>query len=190
MHREAEAIKAAVFALMASIALCTAHAADPSQLAPPVNHESGHIKSVVSAADQGFRYTAYLVDWRNSRIVVSDRSAVHRQPGDTLDFIVYRRQTSQGNILRFDCESAEPGADEDDDSSSAAITLGTAKIEEVLNIESDGYRFRGYFVSWHDQRVFVPDPGASALKAVGDTLNFRVLRTSQGTNKVLSFSSP
>lgn len=172
------------------LAVSAAHAAETSALAPPVNHESGHIESMLTATDQGYRYTAYVVQWRDARIVVTDRTLVPRQAGDSLDFVVHRQSTGR-NILRFDSGATENDneVDEDGESSTAAITLGTSKIDEVVSVDSDGYRFAGYFVNWHEQRVFIPDPLSQPLKSIGDTVNFRVLHTSLGGNKVLSFSS-
>jgi hypothetical protein len=66
--------------------------------------------------------------------------------------------------------------------------LGTARIEETVSAESDGYRFVGYFVTWHDKRVFVVDPQSAATRAVGETLNFRVWRSGFGATQRLSFS--
>ena len=40
----------------------------------------------------------------------------------------------------------------------------------TVSAESDGYRFVGYFVTWHNQRVFVVDPD-ELDRATGETIN-------------------
>jgi hypothetical protein len=89
--------------------------------------------------------------------------------------------------LRFETSSAasnEDVADPESANSSASITQGTARIEDTISADSDGYRFVGYFVTWHDKRIFVVDSQSAPVRAVGETINFRVFRTGQR----LSFS--
>jgi hypothetical protein len=162
-----------------------------SPLAPPINHETGRIEEVITAADDGYRFRANVLMWRSMRIVVAGASDESRAPGDNLDVIVYRSDVNGYKVLRF--ESSLPAANEnvvdaDAAASTASITLGTARIEESLSAESDGYRFVGYFVAWHNQRVFVVDPKAAPARAPGETINFRVLRSGTGASQRLSFS--
>jgi len=125
------------------------------------------------------------------RIVVAGAPDEPHAPGNNLDVVVYRSDANSRKVLRFDSSPAAPNddvADEDSTPSSASITLGTARIEDTVSAESDGYRFVGYFVTWHNQRVFVVDPQSAPARATGETINFRVLRTGRGANPRLSFS--
>jgi hypothetical protein len=160
-------------------------------LAPPVNHEAGRIEEVLTASDDGYRFRGYVLAWRSQRVVVAGAPERSYLPGDNLDVVVYRSESNGIKVLRF--ESSSPASNEDvqdgeSTSSSASITLGTARIEDTVSADSDGYRFVGYFVTWHDKRVFVVDPQSSSSRAIGDTINFRVLRTGLGANQRLSFS--
>ena len=129
--------------------------------------------------------------WRATRIVVSGDPDEPYGPGDDLDLVVYRTEMNGQKVLRFVAGSStsnENVAEVESANSSASVTLGTARIEETVSAESDGYRFVGYLVTWHDKRVFVVDPQAAPNRAIGDTINFRVLRSGLGTGRRLSFS--
>jgi hypothetical protein len=162
-----------------------------SSLAPPVNHETGRIEAVLAAADEGYRFRAYVLTWRSTRIVVASAPEESHATGDYLNVVVYRSEVNGHKVLRFETSPSpenENAADADSGASSASVTLGTARIEEAISAESDGYRFVGYFVSWHDKRIFVVDPQSAPTRATGETINFRVLRTGAGASQRLSFS--
>jgi hypothetical protein len=159
--------------------------------APSVSHEAGRIEEVITAADSGYRSRQYVLTWRSMRIVVAGAPDEPHAPGGNLNVVVYRSDATGRKVLRFDSSPAvsnDDVADEDSTPSSASITLGTARIEDTVSAESDGYRFVGYFVTWHNQRVFVVDPQSAPDRATGETINFRVLRTGLGANPRLSFS--
>jgi hypothetical protein len=154
--------------------------ADASALSPPINHESGTIDEVLTAEDGGYRMRAYVVTWRGSRVLVLGSPADPRQSGATVDFTVYRSNLNGKRGLRF--EVSQPGDDAtvaQDESRNAevSITAGTAKVEDVLAVDNDGYSFVAYLVSWHDKRVAVVDPFLHTPKAVGEQIDFRVFRT-------------
>jgi hypothetical protein len=160
-------------------------------LSPPVNHENGRVKEVITATDDGFRFRAYVLTWREMRIVVSGGPDESSGVGDNLDIMVYRTDANGHKVLRF--ETGSLAANENDPtgestSSSASMTLGRAQIEDSVSAESEGYRFVGYFVTWHGKRVFVVDPQAGPGRGVGDSIDFRVLRTGLGDMQRLSFS--
>ena len=168
-----------------------ANAQEPAALSPPMNHEVGRIEAVITAVDNGYRYRGYVLAWRSMRIVVAGQLDDAHSQGGNLDIVVYRTDVDGHKVLRFATPSSLSNDDEVDresTDSTAAITQGTAPIEETVSAESDGYRFVGYFVSWHNQRVFVVDPRAAAARATGETINFRVLRTGLEPGKRLSFS--
>jgi hypothetical protein len=182
-------IGVAVVSMSAVLSLANAQAPDRSALSSPVNHEVGRIEEVVSAADDGYRYTGYVLTWRSMRIVVAAPPGESRVSDDNLDIVVYRTEINGHRVLRFESNSASSNvADPESANSSASITLGTARIEDTISADSDGYRFVGYFVTWHDKRIFVVDPQAAPSRAIGETINFRVLRTGLGSSRRLSFS--
>ena len=160
-------------------------------LAPPINHEVGRVEEVITAADEGYRFRAYVLTWRSTRIVVAGDPDQSYATGDNLDLVVYRSDENGRKILRFATNtsaSSENAVDHESTGSSASITMGTVRVEDIVSAESDGYRFEGYFVNWHDKRVFVVDPQSAPAHAAGETINFRVLRTGLGATQRLSFS--
>jgi hypothetical protein len=166
-------------------------AQDGPTLSPPVNHEVGRIEALITAVDNGYRYRGYVLAWRSTRIVVAGPLDDSHTQGGNLDIVVYRANVDGHKVLRFVAATSLANDDEVDHGSagsSAAITQGTAPIDETISAESDGYRFVGYFVSWHNQRVFVVDPRSVPALAPGETINFRVLRTGVEGNQRLSFS--
>ena len=168
-----------------------AQSPDRPALSPPVNQEVGRIEDVITAADDGYRLRSYVLTWRSMRIVVGGSPEESHVPGENLDIVVYRSEVNGHRALRFDANSpvsSEYVADHESANSSALITLGKAPVEDTISADSDGYRFVGYFVTWHDKRVFVVDPQSGPARSIGETINFRVLRTGLGANKRLSFS--
>jgi hypothetical protein len=160
-------------------------------LSPPINHESGTIDEVLTAEDGGYRMRGYVVNWRSARIFVSGAPAEPRQPGASLDLTVYRSGINGQRSLRFAVTQLGDDASVAQDegrNSQVSITSGTAKVEDVLTAESDGYRFIAYLVSWHDHRVAVVDPLLHTPHAVGDQIDFRVFHTGANENRQLSFS--
>ncbi|HXP65868.1 MAG TPA: hypothetical protein VN815_10365 [Steroidobacteraceae bacterium] len=128
--------------------------------------------------------------WRSMRVVVAGSPDDSHAKGSNLDVVVYRSDVDGHKVLRFVPNSSLPDEEEveRDSGSSAEIIQATAPIEETVFAESDGYRFVGYFVTWHHQRVFVVDPRSAVQRGIGETINFRVLRTGRGTDQRLSFS--
>jgi hypothetical protein len=162
-----------------------------SALSPPINHESGTIDEVLTADDGGYRMRGYVVNWRSARVFVSGAPAEPRQPGGSLDLTVYRSSANGQRRLRFAIAQGGDDASVAEDegrNAQVSITSGTAKIEEVLSAESDGYRFRAYLVNWHDRRVAVVDPLLHAAHAVGDKIDFHVFHTGADENRQLSFA--
>ena len=164
---------------------------EPSPLAPPINHESGTIDEVLTAEDGGYRMRGYVVNWRSARVFVSGAPAEPRQPGASLDLTVYRSSVNGQHSLRFAITQLGDDASVAEDegrNSQVSITSGTAKVEDVLQADSDGYRFLAYLVSWHDRRVAVVDPLLHGTHAVGDQIDFRVFHTGASENRQLSFA--
>lgn len=168
-----------------------AQATENSTLSPAVNHEVGRIQKVITATDAGYRYRGYVLTWRSMRIVVAADPQEARMPGDNLEVVVNRSAVNGHRVLRFAVKSTvsdENVVDRESANSSASVTLGTARIEDSISADSDGYRFTGYFVTWHEQRIFVVDPQSAPARTTGEIINFRVVRTGLGANQRLSFS--
>jgi hypothetical protein len=168
-----------------------AHPAEASALSPPINHESGTISEVLTADDGGYRMRGYVVAWRGSRVFVLGSAADPRPSGAPVDFTVYRSNLNGKRGLRF--QVAQPGDDatvaqDESRNSQVSITSGTAKVEDVLAADNDGYSFVAYLVSWHDKRIAVVDPLLHTPKAVGDQIDFRVFHTGASDNQQLSFA--
>jgi hypothetical protein len=193
MRWESVALIGAAVMSMSSLLPMGAEAQSPDRpaLSPPVNHEVGRVEEVLTAADDGYRLRVYVLTWRSMRVVVAGSLEESHVPGDNLDVVVYRSEINGHKALRFESNSTssnENVAADESSNSSALITQGTGRIEDSISADSDGYRFVGYFVTWHDKRVFVVDPQSAPTRTPGETINFRVLRSGIGANKRLSFS--
>ena len=165
--------------------------AEPSVLSPPINHENGVIEEVLTADDGGYRMRGYVVNWRGSRVFVSGAPAEPRQAGANLDFTVYRTSVNGQRSLRFAIAQIGDDASVAQDegrNAQVSITSGTAKVEDVLTADNDGYRFVAYLVNWHDKRVVVVDPLLHAARSAGDQIDFRVFHTGASENRQLSFA--
>jgi hypothetical protein len=169
----------------------TIQSGEPSTLSPTINHESGTIDEVLTAEDGGYRMQGYVVNWRSSRVFVSGAPAEPRQPGASLDLTVYRTGVNGQGSLRFAVTQVGDDASVAQDegrNAQVTITSGTAKVEDVLKADSDGYHFIAYLVSWHDRHVAVVDPFLHTPHAVGDQIDFRVYHTGANENRQLSFA--
>jgi hypothetical protein len=169
----------------------TVQSGESPALAPPINHESGTVDEVLTADDGGYRMRGYVVNWRSARVFVSGAPAEPRQPGASLDLTVYRSSVNGQRSLRFAITQLGDDssvAQDEGRNSQVSITSGTAKVEDVLRADSDGYHFVAYLVSWHDRRVAVVDPLLHSTHAVGDQIDFRVFHTGASENRQLSFS--
>ncbi len=166
-------------------------AADAAALAPPINHESGTIDEVLTADDGGYRMRGYIVTWRGSRVFVAGSAATPLQSGASVDFTVYRSSINGQRGLRF--LATQTGGDanvaqDESQNSQVSITTGTAKVEDVLAADNDGYSFVAYLVNWHEKRVAVVDPMLHTPKAVGDQIDFHVFHTGTEDGRQLSFA--
>jgi hypothetical protein len=166
-------------------------APEPPALAPPVNHESGTIREVLTVQYAGYRQIGYVVQWRDAQVFVTGASIEPHRVGDNLDFTVYRIVTAGRKMLRFAANQSqsETSSERDEsESSHASITSGSAPVENSLFAESEGYRFAAYQVMWHGMRVVVVDPLQNAVYKVGDRINFGVLRSGAGDERLLAFA--
>jgi hypothetical protein len=71
----------------------------------------------------------------------------------------------------------------------SSFTTERAKIEQVLQVESDGHRFVAYVVTWGSAHVVVSDPLAKSHHREGDEIQFMAQRIElPGTAKTLNFT--
>jgi len=147
---------------------------------------------VIASVDDGYRFRAYVVNWRGSRVVVSDPLAeTHHNAGDTIGFMVFRSDLG-GKRLGFMTTGPRDdrlsGTQKGTENSSAGSGTSTEKavVDEVLSAEDNGFNFTAYMVKWRGTRVAISEVESSHL-VVGDTVNFLALRFAGSGNRVLDF---
>jgi hypothetical protein len=71
----------------------------------------------------------------------------------------------------------------------SSYTSERAKVEQVLQTETDGHRFVAYVVTWNTAHVVVSDPLARSRHRQGDEIQFIAQRIElPGGTKNLSFT--
>ncbi len=71
----------------------------------------------------------------------------------------------------------------------SSFTTERAKVEQVLQVESDGHRFVAYVVTWGSAHVVVSDPLAKSHHREGDEIRFMAQRIDlPGSAKTLNFT--
>lgn len=174
--------------VMTFLAMPSAENPTQARAAPTKSEHTGVIEELLTTNVDGFGYSAYIVNSLGGRIVVEDLpgAAPHRV-GDQLSFVSQRIESPNSSgpgILRF-----EPSAPEVDkqEGVNLSMTQETATVEEVLRLQSDGYRYVAYIVKWHGARVAVSDALSNTSHAVGDRINFPASRASSSSGRQLSF---
>lgn len=152
------------------------------------SEHTGVIEEVLRTNDDGFGYSAYILNALGGRIVVEDLpAAVPHRVGDQLSFVSQRIESPNSlgpGILRF--EASAPEADKQE-GVNLSMTQETATVEEALSLQSDGYRYVAYIVKWHGARVAVSDAFSNTSYAVGDRINFPASRATSSSGRQLSF---
>jgi hypothetical protein len=71
----------------------------------------------------------------------------------------------------------------------SSFTVERAKVEQVLQTESDGYRFVAFVVSWRAVQIVVSDPLAKSHHREDDEIRFMAQRIElPGGSRSLSFT--
>jgi hypothetical protein len=152
------------------------------------SEHTGVIEEVLRTNDDGFGYSAYVLNALGTRIVVDDvPGAIPHRVGDQISFVSQRIDSPNlpgPGILRF--EPSAPEADKQE-GVNLSLTQETATVEEALSVQSDGYRYVAYIVKWHGARVAVSDAFSSTNYAVGDRINFPASRATSSSGRQLSF---
>lgn len=160
-------------------------------LARSISPETGIVDEVLTAEADGYLYHAYVVQWRGSRIVVSDQeAATHYQVGDGVTFLSQRVAMpgkAGGGVLSFAWSNTSDGSPTPPLARHLSITKDTATIEEVLTNQVASYWFVAYLVRWHGARVAISDMFASTHYAAGDRIAFSVSRSESSGQQQLGF---
>jgi hypothetical protein len=158
------------------------------QTQPTKTEHTGVIEEVLKMTDDGFGYTAYILNALGARIVVDDvPGALPHRLGDQISFLSQRidnPDSSRPGMLRFEPIALEADKQEDVNLSQ---TQETATVDEVLSMQTDGYRYVAYIVKWHGARVAVSDVLSNTSYAVGDRINFPASRAASPEGRQLSF---
>jgi hypothetical protein len=70
----------------------------------------------------------------------------------------------------------------------SSYTSERARVEQVLQAETNGFRFIAYVVTWNASRVVVSDPLSKSHHREGDEIAFVAQRIAVGQSKTLSFT--
>lgn len=160
-------------------------------LARSTSPETGIVDEVLTTEAEGYLYRAYVVQWRGSRIVVSDQEAVtHYQVGDGVTFLSQRWALpgkTGGGVLSFAWSNTSDSSATPPFAGHLSTTNDTAAIEEVLTNQIESDRFVAYIVRWHGARVAISDVFASTHYAAGDCIVFPVSRSESSGQQQLGF---
>jgi hypothetical protein len=161
-----------------------------SGLTRSTSPETGIVDEVLTTEADGHLYRAYVVQWRGSRIVLSDEEAVTRyQVGDGVTFLSQRSLLpgKADGVLSFAWSDTSDGSATAPFAGHISTTNEMATVEEVLTNQVESFRFVAYIVKWHGARVAVSDMFASTHYAAGDRLVFPVSRSESSGQQRLSF---
>jgi hypothetical protein len=151
------------------------------------------IEEVLSAEEEGYRFTAYLVKWHDAQIGISDvLSRSHAAVGDPIGFLAIHTTVAGEHLLAFNSAdqppaAVSPGAQK---YSAPPASPETGLVDEVLAAESNGYPYRAYVIQWHGSRIVIADEGAATQYKAGDNVTFRAQRMPNpltGPGGILSF---
>jgi hypothetical protein len=140
--------------------------------------QTAGIEEVLSAEEDGYRFTAYLVRWHDTQIGISDvLSRSHAAVGDSISFLAARTGVAGAHLLSFiSVEQPATNGAASAQKPLAQPTLETGLVDEVLAAQSNGYRYRAYVVQWHGSRIVVTDEEAATQYRAGDSVTFLAQR--------------
>jgi hypothetical protein len=156
------------------------------------SRETGVIDQALFTDADDYRYRAYVVNWRGSKVIIHDpTAATDYRPGDGVSFWVshcdgappYSHKHQQ---FMFD-RSVETTALNQPSDVQTSSAMETAPIQAVLASDVDGYLSVAYLVNWHNTPVAINDFFATTHFAAGDRITFDVVRTTTPNMKDLSF---
>jgi hypothetical protein len=154
--------------------------------------ETGVVDQVLYTNASGYEYRAYVIEWRDSHVVIDDpAAATNYQPGDSVSFWASRLalpSPDNHKDLQFTFDRpAQTTAVSQRSDFKASIARESAPVQAVLATELDGYRAVAYLVNWHNTPVAVIDAFATTHFAAGDRITFSVARSTDSSRKELNF---
>jgi hypothetical protein len=143
-----------------------------------VQSETSTVEEVLTAQEDGYQFTAYIIRWQGKRVAVIDmQSSPPQAVGDQIDLVVMRMAPMGRKVLGFLKPPINVGQ-------AAAHTQDTGIVEEVLRGRVDGDAYADYIVRWRGFEVAVsastswPSTGATAQPAnVGEGIPLTISRT-------------
>jgi hypothetical protein len=156
------------------------------------SHETGVVDQALVTDVDGYKYRAYVVEWRGSKVVIDDpTAATDYQPGDSVSFWVSRFDllppgSHKHQWFTFDRPVETTGANQPSDLQTT-IAMDSAPVQAVFTSDVDGYRSVAYLVKWHNSPVAIIDAFATTHFAEGDRITFSVARAAAPNTKDLSF---
>jgi hypothetical protein len=156
------------------------------------SRETGVVDQALFTDADGYRYRAYVVKWRGSKVVIRDPTATtNYQPGDTVSFWVSRCELTpphnhKHQRFAFDRSAETTAVNQPSDLQTSSAT-DSAPVQGVLAAEVDGYRSVAYLVNWHNTPIAIIDFWATTHFGAGDRITFDVDRTTTPNMKGLGF---
>jgi hypothetical protein len=154
--------------------------------------DSAVVEAAITGEQGGFRYRAYIADWRGYRILVRDELQRTDIPaGGNLHLLVMRHEIGDRRILDFAVLDGGPRQG-DPSAKSAPMRTGTrapmrassleqsGPIEDVLSAQLDGFRFRAYVVTLQGQSVPVFDTLSLSEHSIGEQIDVLGIRLDAG----------
>lgn len=158
----------------------------------PPTRETGVVDQALFTNAGGYKYRAYVVEWRGSKVVIDDPSATtNYQPGDSVSFWAARFEAPPLNDDKYQRftfnRPAQTTAVNQPLDLQTSIAMDSAPVQAVLASDVDGYRSVAYLVNWHNTPIAIIDAFATTHFAAGDRITFSVARAAAPNTRELSF---
>jgi hypothetical protein len=154
---------------------------DPGPVAGGADFKTGVVEEVLSAEDDGYRSTGYIVQAQGKRIAIADPIAqTHYGIGDSITFLAVRTKIKGSSLLAFmalppDINGAKPDPAVTPGMTSEAKLITAPQsgvITEVLTANDADYSYRAYIVEMLGARLVVEDSSGAGAHQVGEQLAF------------------
>jgi hypothetical protein len=154
---------------------------DPGPVAGGADFKTGVVEEVLSAEDDGYRSTGYIVQAQGKRIAIADPIAqTHYGIGDSITFLAVRTKIKGSSLLAFmalppDINGAKPDPAAIPGMTSEAKLITAPQsggITEVLTANDADYSYRAYIVEMLGARLVVEDSSGAGAHQVGEQLAF------------------
>jgi hypothetical protein len=137
----------------------------------------GLVEEVLSTEENGYRFVAYIVQAKGSRIAVSDPLAQSRQVvGENISFLAMSNNAAGNAVMTY---VAVPAADSPAQAQFQAAMTQSEQIgvvEEVLRTSVDGFAYTAYVLNSLGARIVVDDVPGAIPHRVGDQVSFESQR--------------